>query len=81
MDSSTRMALVTAVYFKNDWHRQFDPTKTRKRPFYIGSLRKKVMMPMMRARDRFYVADLLEFDSRVLELPYNVQNFKCTSLL
>src|SRR5574341_183891 len=35
LDSSTKMVLVNAIYFKADWESQFDPADTKDAPFHL----------------------------------------------
>ena len=71
------MILLNAVDFKGKWLLQFRPSQTKLMPFHLNASRKRVVtVPMMRTLAAFRVANLYRLDTRVLELPYEVSNFK-----
>ncbi|MBN1396301.1 MAG: serpin family protein [Pirellulales bacterium] len=67
IDSSTRLVLTNAIYFKGDWRDTFDPINTRPRDFSV-SAEKKVRVPtMFQEESHLYWEDE---SLQVLELPY-----------
>lgn len=67
IDSSTRMVLVNAIYFKGTWQNQFEKKNTTNAPFTIAR-NKKVQVPLMNIEGSFHYADVGHL--QVLELPY-----------
>lgn len=68
LDSSTKMVLVNAIYFKADWLYQFDPNDTNDAPFHLldGS---DVQVKMM-SQSLFGIPYLQGDDYQAIELPY-----------
>jgi serpin B len=67
LDTSTRLVLVNAIYFKGKWVSQFETNRTENQPFHISS-DKTIDAHLMRQTHDFHYA---EFPSlQVLELPY-----------
>jgi serpin B len=69
LDSSTRLVLVNAIYFKGDWADKFDPKLTTDKDIYI-SPSTTVLVPMMMQVRYFQWANLDTLSSRMVELPY-----------
>ena len=67
LDSLTRLVLCNAIYFKGDWLRQFDTTRTVDADFYV-SPDKTIIVPMMSQKSNFRYKDFDKFCA--LELPY-----------
>lgn len=67
LDSSTRLVLVNAIYFKGDWAVQFDPALTSQAPFFTAP-GVQVQAPMMTRKQEFRYAE--DDDVQILELPY-----------
>ncbi|KAL3617793.1 hypothetical protein CASFOL_038114 [Castilleja foliolosa] len=67
VDSSTRVILANAVYFKGAWCEKFDPSLTRNRNFFLlnGS---SVHVPFMTSKKDQYIRSFDDF--KVLSLPY-----------
>ncbi|KAL3617800.1 hypothetical protein CASFOL_038121 [Castilleja foliolosa] len=67
VDSSTRLILANAVYFKGAWSEKFDPSRTKDRKFFLlnGS---SVKVPFMTSHEDQYIRSFDDFD--VLSLPY-----------
>lgn len=74
LGTSTKLILASAVYFKGKWMHPFDPARTEKRPFYLGSSYRVIDVPMMRiAACHFRAASVEKLDSSALELPYEAR--------
>jgi serpin B len=67
LDSSNRLVLVNAIYFKGNWARRFEANLTENEPFNLP-LGKTVTAPLMRQTGDFYYAEFPGL--QVLELPY-----------
>jgi serpin B len=68
LDTSTRLVLTNAVYFKGDWQEPFELAATRSQTFLGASGKQQV--PMMRSSQRLRLATPKGAKLRVLELPY-----------
>src|SRR6266498_434328 len=68
LDSSTKMVLVNAIYFKADWMVQFDPNDTHDAPFHLldGS---DVQVKMM-SKGLFGLPYIQREGYQAVELPY-----------
>lgn len=83
IDTSTRLVLVNALYFKARWSHAFETSATQRKPFYRieGN---PVRVPMMHDEGRFKLASAtLPSDGtvQVLDLPYVGGEFAMTILL
>jgi serpin B len=67
LDSSTRLVLTNAIYFKGEWTERFRKETTHAAPFHI-SARQQTEVPLMHRNDdfRYWAGDGL----KALELPY-----------
>jgi serpin B len=67
LDSTTRLVLTNAIYFKGKWATQFRPENTKDAPFNLSG-GEKVNVPMMSQKARFEYAetDVIQ----VLAMPY-----------
>ncbi len=63
LDTTTRLVLTNAIYFKGDWSRPFKPAATYQDDFHLADGR-KVKVPLMRQTDDFGYAE----DDRVQAL-------------
>lgn len=72
VDSSTRLVLANAVYFKGFWENQFDPTKTALAPFRLldGSSADVATMNQVVSARGYSGADY-----EAVELPYRLSRF------
>lgn len=77
-DSTTRLVLVNAVYFKGKWKRAFDPKRTTQGQFYFNS-GGSGPISFMHTVDEFNYADLGY--AQALELPYADSNLSFFILL
>lgn len=67
LDSSTRLVLTNAIYFKGNWARRFKQDRTKEEQFWIAP-GTAVMVPMMNQQDEFgYMEDET---LQALEMPY-----------
>jgi serpin B len=67
LDSTTRLVLVNAIYFKGAWANEFDPSLTSQGPF-LTEPDVQVQVPMMTRKHNFEYAE--SEGLQVLELPY-----------
>ncbi|KAL3617795.1 hypothetical protein CASFOL_038116 [Castilleja foliolosa] len=67
VDSSTRLILANAVYFKGAWNQKFDPSLTKDHNFFLlnGSI---VKVPFMTSKMKQHISSFDDF--KVLSLPY-----------
>lgn len=56
VDGSTRMVLVSAIYFKADWAKPFDKSLTKKKLFHTKEVKEELLVPMMIMEDYFKVS-------------------------
>ncbi|KAF6121655.1 serpin family I member 1 [Phyllostomus discolor] len=74
-DSATRLALISAVYFKGNWKSQFRPENTRTFSFTKDD-ESEVQIPMMYQQGEFYYGEFSDGSNeaggiyQVLEIPY-----------
>ncbi|CAH0747449.1 unnamed protein product [Diatraea saccharalis] len=69
LDSSSRLVLVNAIYFKGTWKKQFQPQNTMDQPFYVTPTT-TVDVPMMYKEDNYKFGNSVELKSLLLEMPY-----------
>lgn len=67
LDSSTRMVLANAIYFKGQWSKPFDKKATKNQPFHRPGAA-DVSVPLMHHDSRFRYAETDRY--QVVELPY-----------
>lgn len=72
IDSTTRMILLNAVYFKADWSDKFVAAYTSSEPFHINKST-IVNVPTMHNCTRYYYKDLKHLDAECVALPYQVR--------
>ena len=77
IDSSTRLVLTNAIFFKGTWVKEFDRSRTRDENFFTGDGR-TVTVPMMRRLGEEASFDYLETeDLQMLQMPYIGENLSC----
>uniref|UniRef100_A0A7S4LET1 Serpin domain-containing protein n=1 Tax=Eutreptiella gymnastica TaxID=73025 RepID=A0A7S4LET1_9EUGL len=69
LDSSTRLVLVNALYFKGDWAQRFPAASTKPETFHLLDKR-EALVQMMHLEGQFRVASIQRLDSQILELPF-----------
>jgi serpin B len=67
LNSTTRLVLTNAIYFKGRWARQFEKELTREGPFTLLD-GQKIDVPMMRQTEEFRYMEAEDFQA--LEMPY-----------
>ena len=78
LDSTTRLVLTNAIYFKGDWASQFKKDQTHDEDFTVSSMQ-KVKVPLMhQTRTYPFVEDA---SLQVLELPYKGNDLSMLVLL
>jgi serpin B len=78
LDSSTRLVLTNAIYFKGDWDRQFKKDLTEKDTFHVNA-DKGVPALMMHDTGKFKYLDGGPFQA--LEMPYKGKDLSMVVLL
>ena len=81
LDTSTRLVLTNAIYFKGTWVWEFDKSDTREQDFKITQTNvvKIPMMFMKNDKAKFNYADV--GDLQILELPYKGEEISMLILL
>lgn len=81
VDSSTKLVITNAVYFKGKWEWEFKESSTQELDFKItpSNIIKTPMMSMHPEKARFNYADLDKF--QILELPYKGEKISMLVLL
>uniref|UniRef100_A0A671Z3F4 Leukocyte elastase inhibitor n=1 Tax=Sparus aurata TaxID=8175 RepID=A0A671Z3F4_SPAAU len=69
LDSTTRLVLVNAMYFKGNWNKKFDEDDTCDAQFRINQNDTKPVK-MMRQTSRFPLTFIPEANCQILEMPY-----------
>jgi serpin B len=67
LDSTTRLVLTNAIYFKGTWTDEFKTQATKDAPFHLTG-QEQVSVPMMQQTHRFKYGTIE--DVQILELPY-----------
>ncbi|KAI4806698.1 hypothetical protein KUCAC02_017511 [Chaenocephalus aceratus] len=69
VDSMTRMVLVNAIYFKGNWDKQFEESKTVDSQFRLNKNGTKPVK-MMNIKSKFPFTYISEASCQILEMPY-----------
>ena len=78
LDSTTRLVLTNAIYFKGDWASQFKKDQTHDEDFMVSSTQ-KVKVPLMHQKQSYPFAQ--DASLQVLELPYKGNDLSMLVLL
>jgi serpin B len=78
VDSSTRLVLTNAIYFKGQWNKTFEKKATVQAPFHV-SADEKIDVPLMFQRGSFSCSAV--DGMQILELPYADKRLAMTILL
>ncbi|XP_055338550.1 serpin B6-like [Paramacrobiotus metropolitanus] len=65
----TKLVLVNAVYFKADWEKPFDATKTSRQPFFTPT-NQQPEVDLMHTEGEFFYTDSEELNAQMIEIPY-----------
>ncbi|XP_063154879.1 leukocyte elastase inhibitor-like [Candoia aspera] len=76
----TRLVLVNAIYFKGSWAEAFKEEETKDKPFRLNKTEKK-NVKMMFMKEKLPFGYIPECKCRVLELPYQGEEFSMIILL
>ncbi len=68
LDSSTRLVVSSAIYFKSDWRSKFDSALTTSLPFHVTA-DEQIDVPMMQQEGGFYTGRI--DGVQIIELPYS----------
>lgn len=79
IDSTTRMVVVNAVYFKADWDNQFNSALTSSMPFFHANGQTDVKM--MQNEASFLYSENVDLRVQMLEIPYKLQEMSMIILL
>ena len=71
---------MNAIYFKGDWHKKFNPGKTRDRDFYVTPTN-VIQVPTMHEKINANFCYSPDLKSDVLELPYKGKNLSMLVIL
>jgi len=78
LGADTRLVLANAIYFKGDWERQFDKTRTQQEDFHL-SASQTIKAPLMHREGSFNYFDGGRFQA--LEIPYKSGELSMVVLL
>lgn len=68
VNADTRMVLVSAIYFKDDWRVAFNEGETTDDPFWIPEGKANVVVRMMHQKGKFGYGETETY--QILEMPY-----------
>uniref|UniRef100_A0A8C2CTU4 Serpin domain-containing protein n=1 Tax=Cyprinus carpio TaxID=7962 RepID=A0A8C2CTU4_CYPCA len=80
IDSSMKLVLVNAIYFKGNWEKKFPKEATIDGQFKLNKTHTKPVK-MMNQKSKFPLALIPEMNSQVLELPYVGKNLSMLIIL
>ncbi len=78
VDSSTRLVLTNAIYFKGKWAKEFSKTSTSNEPFHVAAA-ETIKAPTMRQKGDFRYG--MNNGVQILELPYKGDRLAMVILL
>jgi serpin B len=67
LDSSTRLVLTNAIYFKGKWAKPFETSRTLEEPFHLAGGR-EAKASMMRSREQYGYKETADYQA--VKLPY-----------
>ncbi|XP_037033390.1 serine protease inhibitor 42Dd-like [Bradysia coprophila] len=68
-DATTRLVVVNAIHFKDDWKKKFDKAATYRDEFFVNATN-SVPTEFMTKRDHFKFANLNDLDASAAEIRY-----------
>nr|CAD7453955.1 unnamed protein product [Timema tahoe] len=77
--SDTALLLLNAIYFKGLWRKPFPKNITAPGPFYHKS--KTITTDFMTSDDYYYYSESVEYDAKILRLPYLGKKFSMFLIL
>ncbi|XP_057555537.1 serpin B3-like [Hippopotamus amphibius kiboko] len=80
IDSSTVLVLVTAIYFKGQWHQKFKTENTVEEKFWLNKETSKSVQ-MMKQTDFLNFTSLVDMKVKILEIPYKCKELSMVVLL
>uniref|UniRef100_T1IPU3 Serpin domain-containing protein n=1 Tax=Strigamia maritima TaxID=126957 RepID=T1IPU3_STRMM len=80
LNDLTRLVLVNAIYFKGNWHKQFDPEHTNADYFFLDA-NKAIMTDLMHLKSEFRFAEDDNLNCKIIELPYVDEAFSMFVIL
>nr|XP_058932611.1 leukocyte elastase inhibitor isoform X1 [Kogia breviceps] len=80
VDSTTKLVLVNAIYFKGKWQEKFRMEATKDAPFRLNKKDTKTVK-MMYQKKKFPFGYIKDLQCRVLELPYQGEDLSMVILL
>ncbi|XP_031196585.1 serpin B4-like [Mastomys coucha] len=80
LNSSTRLVLVNAVYFKGQWNHKFDEKETTEEKFWLNKNTSKPVQ-MMKQRNKFNFIFLENVQTKIVEIPYKGKELSMFVLL
>jgi serpin B len=78
IDPLTALILLNAIYFKGDWHREFDAVRTRQEDFYLATATTtKIEMMHQTGKFPYYENDQMQ----AIKLKYNASDYSLIVIL
>ena len=78
IDKETTMILINAIYFKGEWEKKFDKSKTEKK-FFFNYKKEKKLIDFMFRKDKYYCYE--NEDTKILSLNYQKDNIKALIIM